>query len=102
LWSAFDVLSGHRRRYTRRERVAKMTAAGFRVVAVTSFVSLLLPLVILARLSRRKVTLAQELQVRPLVNRVLLCAGTLERAIIGAGVSLPLGGSLLAVGLRRQ
>ena len=53
LWSAFDEFSGHRRRYTRRELVTKLTAAGFNVVRVTSFTSFLLPLLVAARRRRR-------------------------------------------------
>jgi SAM-dependent methyltransferase len=102
LWSAFDEFSGHRRRYTRRALVAKLTAAGFDVVRVTSFTSFLLPPLIVARMrSRREIDLARELAVPAVVNRALLGIGALERAVIRAGVSLPLGGSLLAVGVRR-
>jgi SAM-dependent methyltransferase len=101
LWSAFDEFSGHRRRYSRRELVEKLTAAGFDVVRVTSFTSFLLPLLIAARRRRGAIDLARELAVPAALNRVLLGVGALERAVIRAGVSLPLGGSLLAVGVRR-
>ena len=101
LWSAFDEFSGHRRRYTRRELVAKMTAAGFDVVRVTSFTSFLLPLMIAARLRKRTIDLARELAVPAGVNGALLGIGALERMLIRAGASLPVGGSLLAVGVRR-
>ncbi len=99
LWSAFDEFSGHRRRYRRRELVAKLTAAGFDVVRVTSFTSFLLPLLIASRQRRREIDLARELAVPATLNRALLRIGALERAVIHAGASLPLGGSLLAVGL---
>jgi SAM-dependent methyltransferase len=102
LWSAFDEFSGHRRRYTRRELVTKLTAAGFNVVRVTSFTSFLLPLLVAARRRRRAIDLARELTVSPGLNRALLAVGALERAVIRAGASLPLGGSLLAVGVRRR
>jgi SAM-dependent methyltransferase len=103
LWSAFDEFSGHRRRYTRRQLVAKMTAAGFGVVRVTSFISFALPLLAAARLRRRnrKIDLARELAIPAVLNRMLLGIAALERAAISAGASLPAGGSLLAVGVRR-
>ena len=94
LWSAFDEFSGHRRRYTRRELVAKLTAAGFDVVRVTSFTSFLLPLLVASRQRRRKIDLARELAVPATLNRALLRIGALERAVIHAGASLPLGGSV--------
>jgi len=102
LWSAFDEFSGHRRRYTRRELVTKLSAAGFTLVRVTSFTSFLLPLLIAARRRRRAVDLGRELTVSSGLNRALLGIGALERAVIRAGASLPLGGSLLAVGVRRS
>lgn len=101
LWSAFDELSGHRRRYTRRELVARMIAAGFGLVRVTSFASLVLPLIAASRFRRRTTDLAQELAIPGMVNRALLAVTALERAAIGAGASFPAGGSLLAVGVRR-
>ena len=102
LWSAFDTFSHHRRRYTRRELVGKMAAAGFDVVRVTSFTSFLLPLLVAARLLRRQTTtLQRELAVPAAVNRALLGVGALERAAIRAGMPLPMGGSLMAVGVRR-
>jgi SAM-dependent methyltransferase len=103
LWSAFDEFSGHRRRYTRRELVAKMTAAGFDIVRVTSFTSFALPFLAASRLRRRhrKIDLARELAIPAVLNRTLLGLAALERAAIRAGASLPAGGSLLAVGVRR-
>ena len=53
LWSAFDEYGEHKRRYRRSELVAKVTAAGFEVQRVTSFVCLLLPGMALARLLAR-------------------------------------------------
>jgi SAM-dependent methyltransferase len=103
LWTAVDELSGHRRRYTRRDLVGKMTAAGFRMLRVTSFTSFALPLMAAARLRPRKakIVLSQELAIPQPLNRFLLGVGVLERAIIRGGMSLPMGGSLLAVGVRR-
>ena len=43
LWSRQDELAGHVRRYCARDLKTKMTRAGFRVIEMRSFVSLLLP-----------------------------------------------------------
>jgi SAM-dependent methyltransferase len=95
LWSSRDEFAQHRRRYSRRELLAKVAAAGFVRPWATSFVSLLLPLMALSR--RRKNVPTTELEVGPLANRALGAVMTLERALIGAGVRLPAGGSLLVV-----
>ena len=50
LWSRADEHACHVRRYSASELSAKVSAAGFRVERVTSFVSLLLPLMLASRL----------------------------------------------------
>jgi SAM-dependent methyltransferase len=95
LWSRRDEIAQHRRRYSRRELLAKLAAAGFRRPWATSFVTLLLPLMALSR--RRRQVSSAELEVGRAANRVLGAAMALERGLIRAGVPLPAGGSLLAV-----
>jgi hypothetical protein len=99
LWSKFDEFSHHVRRYRARDLKSKIERAGFRIVAETSFVSLLFPLVVLSRLSRAFSTAEYDgmadLKQAPTVD---FCLGTvmdLERLLIRAGVSFPVGGSLL-------
>jgi SAM-dependent methyltransferase len=103
LWSTVDAWSGHRRRYTRRLLLGRLGAAGFRVASLTSFTSLLLPLLALARLRRPKLQefdpLA-ELRIAPATNAVLRLVSAMERTLIRAGVPLPAGGSLLVVARR--
>jgi SAM-dependent methyltransferase len=101
LWSAADDYAHHERRYTRRELIAKLERAGFDVVRVTSFVTLLLPLMLLSRTRERPYDLRRELQLPPLVDRSFAGVLALERALIRAGVSLPAGGSLLVVARAR-
>ena len=98
LWSAQDEHAGHRRRYARSELAAKLGTAGFSVVKMTSFVSLLLPLMALAR--RRKHAGSdpfEELRIGGVANQVLEKVLDVERGLIRLGVSFPVGGSLLAV-----
>jgi SAM-dependent methyltransferase len=100
LWSAEDD-AGHKRRYRRRELRAKLEAAGFELVRGTSFVSLLLPLMVASRRLRcgrpglddpvGELRAAQ--RAGWLLERVL----DLERAMIARGARLPAGGSLLAI-----
>jgi SAM-dependent methyltransferase len=104
LWSEMDVVARHARRYTRRELTAKVERAGFDVVAVSSFVSSLLPAMVVSRaarkLSRRPYDPIAELTPGPLnglFERIL----DGERRLIERGRSLPFGGSLLLVGRAR-
>jgi len=104
LWSEMDVVARHARRYTRRDLVAKVERAGFDVVGASSFVSSLLPAMVLSRSVRRLLR-------RPYDPVAELTPGALngvfervldgERRLIDRGWSLPLGGSLLLVGRAR-
>jgi SAM-dependent methyltransferase len=101
LWSAVDDFSRHLRRYTRAELVEKSRAAGFRPVRATSFVSVLLPLLLLSRLRGRNgdepYDPETEYRLPPAVDAVLERVLAGERALIKRGVSFPAGGSLLLV-----
>ncbi len=101
LWSALDDYSFHKRRYVRQDLVRQVESAGFKVCRATSFVSLLLPLLLISRLGRSKTSVAldpaAELKINPILNRTLGKILGLERAVIRAGVSFPAGGSLLVV-----
>jgi SAM-dependent methyltransferase len=96
LWSVTDDYACHVRRYAARDLHAKVRAAGFTIVRSTSFVSVLLPLMMLSRLSRRTgeaEASGAELSVAPWMNRLLGAALTAESGMIRAGVDFPAGGS---------
>jgi len=102
LWSAEDEVSGHKRRYSRRELVGRLERAGLRLERVTSFVSLLLPLMAASRLPLRAAGDGRSSRghLIPPFNRTLEKVLTAELALVRAGMSLPAGGSLLAVARR--
>lgn len=104
LWSAADDTAMHKRRYVRKELLGKVRSAGFQPVFATSYVSLLLPLMLVSRLRRRKGKPGGgegvELRLPRLANVLLTHVLTAERAVIQRGVSLPTGGSLLLVAAR--
>jgi SAM-dependent methyltransferase len=101
LWSAADEYAGHVRRYTREEIVGKVVAAGFRPLLVTSFVSLLFPVLAATRRRHRQVDASYdpgaELQVGRVPNLMLERVLDFERQLIRLGVRFPFGGSLLVV-----
>ena len=103
LWSPIDEHARHVRRYSRDELLDKLDGAGLRPRLATSFVTLLLPLMWLARLRARVGPLdpMAEFRISAWLNFVLERTMTTERWLIEAGVRLPAGGSLLFVGGRK-
>jgi len=100
LWSALDDHSRHRRRYARRDLCEKLVSAGYTIERVTSFMTLTLPAQFASRLrqqDRATLDASAELRSNPVLNRLFgrMCA--VERIAIAAGVSFPVGGSLLVV-----
>jgi SAM-dependent methyltransferase len=99
LWSRQDELAGHVRRYSAKELRGKVTRAGFRVIKICSFVSLLLPALWLSRLigNSREADPLSELRLGGFVNTLLGGVMTTEYALKRFGVSFPWGGSLLLI-----
>ena len=101
LWSQFDDIGHHVRRYQAEELKTKVEQAGFKVLRMTSFVSVLLPLMLLSRLRSRQANsnydVMAELKVSRWLNTVLERVLTLERAVIQNGGGFPAGGSLLLI-----
>lgn len=108
LWSSWDDISCHKRRYSRDDLVKKMEKAGFRVAGATSFFSFLLPLMFLSRRKSRsggeekgaEIDLMDEFKISSVVNSSLEKICDFERALIAKGCSFPAGGSLLCVGMK--
>jgi SAM-dependent methyltransferase len=103
LWSATDDVAMHKRRYARKELSAKFSAAGFTTLYRTSFVTALLPIMYLSRRGKRQrpatsgTTDVYEFAISPVANAVCSAAMWIDEGVIGMGLSLPVGGSLLAV-----
>jgi len=102
LWSPVDEFARHVRRYETGELRKKVERAGFSVVRATSFVSLLLPLLIVSRYKQRnkEVDPEAEYNISPLLNTTLEKMMHEERAVIRAGLSFPAGGSILLAARR--
>ena len=101
LWSASDRFARHQRRYSRGELRAKVRRAGFAIDRITSFNSLLLPLLILSRMRQKHHGESKpwrELEISGALNKAWGSVLTIERSMITNGVSFPAGGSLLLIG----
>ncbi|MCW5299427.1 class I SAM-dependent methyltransferase [Herbaspirillum lusitanum] len=100
LWSPVDEEACHKRRYTAAELHGKMEAAGFKILRTTSFVALLLPLMLTSRLRDKRVGKSggvDSLRMNKTLNSLLETILNLERRAINAGLNWPLGGSRLVV-----
>lgn len=103
LWSASDEHALHQRRYSRDELRKKVERSGFQVERITSFVSLLLPLMICSRMKRKSspaFQLWEEFEISRPLNATFESILNVERAMIQTGISFPAGGSLLLIAKR--
>ncbi len=101
LWSGHDEVLGHRRRYTATELRAAVERAGFRVLRVSYFNTLLFPLLVAVRAWKRlRGDRGHDLQ-RPAapLNWLLERIFAFERHLVPR-VSFPFGASLLLIGRR--
>ena len=99
LWSPFDAFGCHLRRYSRDDLHEKVSWAGFEIVRSTSFVSLLLPAMVLSRFGNRCRTETSDrlkgLKLDPRLNQMLEAVLHFENRLIHLGCSFALGGSRL-------
>ena len=114
LWSYFDEVAHHRRRYAPGELKRKLKAAGFHVRHVTQFMAALFPPMWLkrrllgergAKLSQasaqqQQVAVESDLKINPLINVIFKMALWPESYFISHHVRLPVGTSLLALATR--
>lgn len=102
LWSKYDEVGCHFRRYSAPELEGKLEAAGFKILVSTSFNSLLLPLMMLSRALKKedangKVDVLAELRLSPLTNRLLSIVLNVEFFLIRLGLRFSMGGSRIVV-----
>lgn len=104
LWSQWDEIAFHKRRYTQGELVEKIRRAGFEPLKITSFMFFPFPLMILRRAIQKR-SPAQDpladLNVPKWGNYIMANIMSVERYLIKIGISFPVGGSLFIVAKRR-
>lgn len=106
LWNFRDEHGGHQRRYSRKDLVQKVQQAGFEVINVTSFMSLLVFMTLLysRRLPKNpEEYTAPQYNISQLSNKILYTIFNLEYQFIHhLRLSLPFGTSLLLVARKRN
>jgi SAM-dependent methyltransferase len=99
LWSYADEYTQHKRRYSAKELREKVTNAGYEILHMTSFVSLLLPAMYLSRATNKKSSKnadqTGELRLNGAVNYAFERVMDIERYLIQVGVPFGAGGSLI-------
>lgn len=105
LWSQADDYACHVRRYTAEEAHGKISKAGFKIERSTSFVSLLLPLMLASRLVKRDAASYDpraEFEIPRPLNAILERVLRVERVMISAGINFPAGGSRFVVARKQS
>lgn len=104
LWSSVDDEACHVRRYDAEELHRKIESVGFRILASTSFVTFLLPAMLLSRLRNKPPGQSRgnaELNLNPLANGLCKAIMDFERLTIRAGLKWRVGGSRLVVAYKQ-
>jgi SAM-dependent methyltransferase len=105
LWSRLDEIIKHKRRYSRRELLSKLEKQGFTICFCSSFLFVLFPLMLISRLRDRgqntveseKMEFESKVSFPKALNWIFDKFMRIDEFLIEKGVSLPFGGSLLAI-----
>jgi SAM-dependent methyltransferase len=103
LWSYFDEISGHCRRYEKDELRLKLERSGFKVEFLTGYMASIYPLMYLTRRFKSKgkqqpgEALSEEVRVVPIINGILSLLLSLESKWLSRRKQLPFGASLVAI-----
>jgi SAM-dependent methyltransferase len=116
LWSYFDEVAHHRRRYAPKELARKVTAAGFSNVYLTQFMAALTPLMWLKRRligesfnalshearEKQQGAVKRHLEVNRITNGLLNLLSRPDAILIARGMHVPFGTSLLVTARKLQ
>jgi len=101
LWSTSDEYACHVRRYTRHQIESKISQSGFEIIRSSSFVTTLLPAMVLSRLSCggkvKQFDPTKELRINSILNKFFYGLMMLELGGMKIGLNYPIGGSRLVI-----
>lgn len=111
LWSYFDILAHHKRRYSQKDLIEKIAQAGFQLERVSFFMTLLLPIVFVYRtiirlsgrdknLINQKGRLLPEHVPVPILNTIALFFLKVEKLLLRF-IDLPFGTSLILIAKKK-
>jgi ubiquinone/menaquinone biosynthesis C-methylase UbiE len=107
LWSYFDILARHQRRYSKKQLGERLTEAGFTIEFLSYYMAAMFPVVLLWRWMGRMVNSQAvqsgtvDLRVYPVANELMYFALCAERHLLMRR-GLPFGTSLVAVARRQN
>lgn len=101
LWTYWDEILGHKRRYTRKALVQKLNNLGFKVLQSSHFYSFLLPIALLLRLTKTLLgnsfyKHSDFIRLPRFINNFLILLSSIETVVV-VRKSIPLGLSLVCI-----
>lgn len=97
LWSSLDEIIKHKRRYSKKELLSKLQQQKFIISYCSSFLFILFPLMLFSRIFDRYKKIENIFNLPKAVNWIFDKLMQIDEFLIGKGVSLPFGGSLLVI-----
>ena len=102
LWSIYDDLGFHKRRYTRKYLKQKLREHNFEITHLSSFNSLLLPLMYISRFlnkfkKKENFDVMDELKINDFLNNILKKVLYFETFLYDRGLDFHFGGSLIGI-----
>jgi 2-polyprenyl-3-methyl-5-hydroxy-6-metoxy-1,4-benzoquinol methylase len=107
LWSYFDEISEHKRRYNKDEIIRKLSKAGFDTINASYFMSLTFPIMYLSRTrgklkkEEKENIVIKELRPNKLVNTALYYLLLIEYIFLKIGLKVSFGSSLIVLAKRK-
>jgi SAM-dependent methyltransferase len=101
LWSYFDILSGHKRRYSKNDLASKLEKAGFKIEKISYYMFFLFPFMLLRKLTssgnkNKKFNALAETKTLPVINDIFLAILRLENILLPK-FNLPFGSSIICI-----
>lgn len=105
LWSYFDVISGHKRRYSKIDLVQKLEKTGFKTEKISFYMFFLLPFMYLRKFrffkkNNDRFDSLAEAKTFPVINDIFLLILRLENLLLRK-IDLPFGSSLVCIAVKK-